>query len=77
MYNIGQGNFLKSPVYGQAKVNPNDHYVTTAFMKHVYANGTHDGKDNDGDGLIDEPGEYIKLPGLTKRRLDELQLYFT
>ena len=32
--------------------------------------------DNDGDGLIDEPGEKRKLNGLTRRRLAEANLYF-
>ncbi|MCK9220271.1 MAG: lysozyme [Bacteroidales bacterium] len=35
----------------------------------------HDGKDNDGDGVIDEPGEKKPLTGLTNRRKSEFWLY--
>jgi lysozyme len=58
IYNIGQGNFLKSPVYKLVKANPNDPAIKLAFMRHVYAAGK-------------------KLPGLEKRRLEEIELYFS
>lgn len=58
IYNIGQGNFLKSPVYKLVKENPNDPAIKLAFLRHVYAAGK-------------------KLPGLEKRRLEEIELYFS
>lgn len=74
-YNIGPGNLRKSPIYNAVKVDPSDIRIRNHFMRHVYANGTHDGKDNDGDGLIDEPGEVKKLDGLIRRRTEEVTLY--
>jgi lysozyme len=76
-YNIGPGNLKKSPVLQLVKKDPFNPAIRDAFLRHVYANGSHDGKDNDGDGLIDEPGEVQKLPGLVKRRTDEANLYFS
>jgi lysozyme len=76
VYNIGAGNFKKSPVLEIVRANPESDKVREAFLRHVYANGTHDGKDNDGDGLIDEPGEVIMLQGLINRRNAELNLYY-
>lgn len=58
IYNIGQGNFLKSPVYKLVKENPLDPAIKLAFLRHVYAAGK-------------------KLPGLEKRRLEEIELYFS
>ena len=58
IYNIGQGNFRKSPVYKLVSVNPNDPAIKMAFLRHVYAAGK-------------------KLPGLEKRRLEEIELYFS
>lgn len=77
VYNIGAGNFKKSPVLEIIRTNPESDKVREAFLRHVYANGTHDGKDNDGDGLIDEPGEAFMLQGLVNRRNAELNLYFS
>jgi lysozyme len=77
VYNIGAGNFKKSPVLEIVRVNPESDKVREAFLRHVYANGTHDGKDNDGDGLTDEPGEVMKLQGLVNRRNAEVALYFS
>ena len=58
IYNIGQGNFLKSAVYKLVSINPNDPAINKAFLRHVYAAGK-------------------KLPGLERRRLDEIELYFS
>jgi lysozyme len=76
MYNCGPGNIKKGPIYAAVKADPNDTRIRGYFMMHVYANGRHDGKDNDGDGLIDEPGEVKKLDGLVRRRTEEVTLYF-
>ena len=48
------------------------------FRRWVYGgNGMHNGKDDDGDGLIDEPGEKMKEPGLITRRENEIKLYYS
>lgn len=78
IYNIGPGNLVKNADLYLALKNDqnNKDRICKGFRKHVYANGTHDGKDNDGDGLIDEKGEVQKLKGLENRREKELNLYF-
>jgi lysozyme len=76
-YNIGPGNLRKSRVFEAVRTNPSDIAIRGYFLKHVYANGTRNGKDDDKDGLIDEPGEFQMLPGLVKRRNDEIALYFS
>lgn len=42
--------------------------ICAQFRAWVYGDGSKNGKDDDGDGIIDEPGEKQKLPGLVKRR---------
>lgn len=74
-YNIGPGNLKKSAIYAAVKSDPYDIRIRNYFMRHVYANGRYDGIDNDGDGLIDEPGEVKKLNGLIRRRTEEVTLY--
>jgi lysozyme len=64
IYNIGQGNFLKSPVYKLVQVNPNEPAIKQAFLRHIYY------KDK-------KTGQYVKASGLEKRRLEEIELYFS
>ena len=49
--------------------------IDEAFMMWRKANGEHDGRDNDGDGQVDEPGEKQTLAGLIRRRKSEAWLY--
>jgi len=45
------------------------------FLKWNKADGTHNKKDDDGDGLIDEPGEKQTLKGLTNRGIAQRKLF--
>jgi lysozyme len=54
-YNIGPGNFKKSPIYNQLKSDPDSALITTYFLKHVYAGG------RKLKGLINRRMEEIKL----------------
>lgn len=77
VFNIGEPNFSNSTLYRLIKSNPNDPGIREQFLRWVYGgNGQHNGKDDDGDGLIDEPGEKQVLPGLVIRREAESDLYF-
>jgi GH24 family phage-related lysozyme (muramidase) len=78
IYNIGQGRLMKNKdLYYALKNDPdNKNRISKGFRKHIYANGSHNGKDDDHDGLIDEPGEVQMLPGLITRRERDLKLYF-
>lgn len=77
VYNIGPTNFRKSTLLKKVNANPNDPTIREQFMKWVWGDASNDGIDNDGDGLIDEPGEKKQLPGLVRRRKAEADLYFT
>lgn len=77
VYNIGPYNFKNSTLLKKINKNPNDPSIRDEFMKWVWADGMHDGIDNDGDGKVDEPGEKKKLNGLLRRRTAEANLYFT
>lgn len=76
-YNIGPGNLYKSPVLKGVLIDPNDSKIASYFLKHIFVNATRNGHDDDGDGLIDEPGEVSKIQGLINRRNDEIKLYFS
>jgi lysozyme len=45
------------------------------FVRWNKITADHDGKDNDSDGVIDEPGEKKPLRGLSNRRKSEFWLY--
>lgn len=77
VYNIGPYNFKNSTLLKKINKNPNDTSIREEFMKWIWADGMHDGIDNDGDGKVDEPGEKKKLNGLVRRRTAEANLYFT
>jgi lysozyme len=76
-YNCGVGNLKTSTLLKKVNKDPNDKSIKLEFIKWVNADGTHNGKDDDGDGLIDEKGEMQKLNGLFKRRNAEANLYFS
>lgn len=76
-YNAGVGSLKISTLLKKVNVNPNDPTIRTEFLKWSFGgDGTHNGVDDDGDGLIDEAGEKQKLGGLVKRRTSEADLYF-
>lgn len=77
VFNIGETNFSSSTLLKYIKQNPGEWKIKDEFNKWIYGgNGQHNGVDDDGDGLIDEPGEKKKLNGLVARRKDEADLYF-
>lgn len=60
----------------KVNANPKDKSVWGQFLLYNKVNAENDGKDNDGDGLIDEKGEKREEFGLTRRRNSEAHLYF-
>ncbi|MCL1933978.1 MAG: lysozyme [Candidatus Azobacteroides sp.] len=63
VFNVGSGNFQSSTLLKKAKANPNDKSIADEFAKWNKArNGS---------------GNLVELPGLTKRRREEADLYFT
>lgn len=60
----------------KVNTNPKDKTIWGQFLQYNKVNGERDGKDNDGDGLIDEKGEKREEFGLTRRRNSEAHLYF-
>jgi lysozyme len=78
IFNIGTTRFRHSSLFALIKCNPADPAISAEFAKWVYGgDGQNNGRDDDGDGLVDEPGEKLRLPGLIARRADESNLYFT
>jgi lysozyme len=76
-YNAGIGALKASTLLKKINANPNDPTIAKEFMKWVYGgDGTKNKIDDDGDGLIDEPGEKKKFNGLVNRRKAEADLYF-
>ena len=76
-YNAGVNALKNSTLLKKVNANPNDPSILYEFKKWQYAgDGTKNGVDDDGDGLIDEEGEKKKLQGLANRRNAESQLYF-
>jgi lysozyme len=76
VYNAGPAALKSSTLLRKVNINPNDPTIKDEFMKWVKADGTHNGIDDDGDGLIDEAGEKQTLKGLVRRRETEAALYF-
>ena len=77
-YNAGIGALRSSTLLKKVNANPNDETIAFEFCKWVYGgDGSHNGKDDDGDGLVDEAGEKQKLNGLILRRGAEAALYFS
>lgn len=77
IYNIGPNAFKSSTLLVKLNKNINDPTIKDEFLKWCKADGTHNGKDDDNDGLIDEAGEKQILEGLLKRRTAEAALYFS
>lgn len=76
-YNKGVNAFKTSKLLRLINANPNDPRIDKAFMSWVYGgDGTKNGKDDDLDGLIDEPGEKQRLSGLIRRSKCWSHLYF-
>lgn len=77
-YNAGLAALKASTLLKKVNANPNDPSIPGEYQKWVYGgDGTRNGVDDDGDGLIDEPGEKQRLKGLVNRRVAESKLYST
>lgn len=77
-FNVGIGRVINSLVFKAMMANPNDTKIKDLFLNWVYGgDGSHNGIDDDCDGIVDEPGEKKRLPGIVTRRFNEANLYFT
>lgn len=77
-YNAGLGNLKSSTLLKKINKDINDPSIRNEFMKWIFGgDGSHNKIDDDGDGIIDEPGERQKLKGLIERRMAESNLYFS
>lgn len=63
VFNVGAGNFKRSTLLKKAKANVNEPSIATEFRKWKFAKNPNTGK-------------MEVLPGLVRRREDELKLYF-
>lgn len=77
VFNVGPGAFQRSTLLKMINANPNDPRIGTEFMKWTFGgDGTKNKRDDDGDGLVDEPGEKQRLEGLVYRNTQRVELYF-
>jgi lysozyme len=78
VFNIGGTNFGTSTLLKKIKGHSPEAEIRAQFAAWKFGgNGESNGKDDDGDGLIDEKGEKQLLNGLINRRKDEADLYFS
>jgi lysozyme len=78
VFNVGIGAFRSSTLLKRIKVKESKDKIKEAFMMWRFGgNGENNGIDDNGNGLIDEPGEKQLLKGLVNRRNDEAELFFT
>lgn len=77
VFNIGEPRFETSTVLKLINNDPHDPAIKDAMLMWKYGgDGQHNGRDDDGDGLIDEPGERQLVAGLITRHEKEAALYF-
>lgn len=75
-FNIGGTQLTASTLLKKVNAEAPNADVCAQFRAWVYGgDGSKNGKDDDGDGITDEPGEKQKLPGLVKRREMEVDLW--
>lgn len=72
-YNLGS---IPKSLADKINKNPFDKTIWGTFLLFDNAVMDKDGKDNDGDGIVDEKGEMGELLGLVRRRNSEAHLYF-
>jgi lysozyme len=78
VFNIGGGNFGASTLLKKLQGHSPRPEVEAAWRMWKFGgSGESNGRDDDNDGLIDEPGEKQLLSGLVKRREEEIKLYFS
>lgn len=76
-FNVGVSALKNSTLLKKVNLWPDDPTIELEFLKWCKADGSRNGKDDDGDGKIDEKGEKVVLRGLLRRRQAEVKLYFT
>ena len=74
-YNVGCNAFRSSTLLKVINEHRTDVPIMTAFVMWNKEDGSKDGKDNDGDGEIDEKGEKRENKGLSNRRKSEAWLF--
>lgn len=78
VFNLGFARFYSSTLLKMIRKNPNDPKIADEFREWIYGgDGSHDGRDNDGDGQTDEPGEKLDLGGLKLRAENRVKFYFS
>ena len=75
VYNLGEPRFRTSTLLKVIAGHKTEIPIDVAFVMWNKEDGSHDGIDNDGDGLIDEKGEKRKSKGLNNRRRSEAHLF--
>lgn len=76
-YNVGVGALKSSTLLKKVNINPEDPLIRNEFKKWIYGgDGSKNGVDDNGNGIIDEIGEKQRLNGLVNRREAEANLYF-
>lgn len=77
-YNAGENALKTSRLLLKVNTNPFDPTIEKEFMRWVFGgDGTMNKIDDDGDGLIDEPGEKLRLNGLITRAKARIKLYYS
>ncbi|WP_375435093.1 lysozyme [uncultured Hymenobacter sp.] len=75
-YNIGEAGFEKSSVARLISARAGEAAIRGAWSLWNKMDGTRNRRDDDKDGLIDEPGEKQVAAGLVTRRKEEADLFF-
>lgn len=70
------GNVIQSGLLKKVKANSNDKTIWGEFLLWDKVRADRDGKDNDKDGIVDEPGEMKSEFGLVRRANAQAHLYF-
>jgi lysozyme len=76
-FNIGTTGFSTSNLVKQINAGASEAVIRPYWLVWNKMDGTRNRKDDDGDGLVDEPGEKQVAAGLAARRLEEVNLFFT
>ena len=75
-FQFNNGSLLKSSLLQKVKANVNDKTIWGEFLRWDKVKADRDGKDNDKDGIVDEPGEMKSELGLVRRANAQAHLYF-
>jgi lysozyme len=75
-YNIGVNGFAGSSLVKCLNQRLAEPQVRTAWSAWCKMDGTRNKKDDDKDGLVDEPGEKQVAAGLVTRRREEANLFY-